>query len=1527
MEDAEASLTRLSGAGLPIAGSAATAATDERERRFGFFRTHTPAQTARGGILEGSSAYSAYFTSHAEYVVLPPRATLVNAVLRTPSVSAYRSTVVVAYQVRDASGNTHVDSSLSVAAEVQHEDGRVTTEPGSCRWSFSMGGIGECKVALPDKWFASPARANVTVSIDYDNIEVARSVAGTVGLQEKPTHPSLEGAGMVATMATGPVYAGDIFSVKVHGHTGSPRYALAAWKVTLSYDAKRLELQSQSSQFSRLYKDATVNHKTKGKLIANTADLAPGIHESAVQDKKDLHLATFMFKVLDTIAAGKYDDVLNMSVDSMINTGNNQYVGTHGPQPGQINDLRGDAQLSGQLEVAPDASVVAVLAYPATAELINTAVLNDTDVKVEISVVQLTDRPSQPMAITTASSDFSCSAANATELFELVVGAPCTVLLTSSQTQGGTASVLVTSQQGGTHASVPLTVWFPLQLSVQVADGVLNRIGGSEKCASPLYQHTEATAVAVFGGAGLVNVSNVDVTDLVSLKASDSSVTLSEGVVYALSPGIASVTVSGASVSVTPASVSVVEQVVTVTSLRSAVVTGVVWSQRPPVKVAWAVSTRFPARMQLLQRLRAEGNRGTVEASVVFSDGQSWLVPFGELNVTSSSPNLLVHSTPDSPWEVEVPKGAVAECGEIVRVAWNCCPAVTLASSFAPVDVQMPNADSLTITISKKKLAPPRNSAAVAPISVPTSANVDIFVSFSDDTSKVFTSDARTVITIDDRDARCASYDGKHGLQVHDGATCDQVRLTATVSAYGLSANASVPLVRFVSLALTLLPFPAFRGSDAILMETLRVMDCSSVHQLAQARVVGTLSDGSKTDVTRASATAVFLDISGIATVDNSLSSRYVLRPVSIGNVTVNASFNHREMASFAIMISDEPTRITEIALTLPTLGSGDYMSFHSQQNDVAQSAVLVKFGDGTQLNDAMSRGISGFSPGLDLLSFASDNHAAVNVTANVAGGFTLLDNHWGAVALTASVACPGSSVESSERHVYANLLAALDDVDLGQRTGLQFQQDGDTVEVMVRVNAFDPLRHSRLVGFQIEIEFDSTVLEVTSCSAGNTGDFSCTIKDPVYKVLMIGTNPKEGTTRNADLLLGTFSLRVKASGVTRIDGGIIELIRSDTNSASPTQLQRIYADSPGVQISAGRGYVATTASGRRLQASRLSVPAHTLAPRRRLASPRRLSDDALSCHKGIYGDIAGGDGTFDTDGAFTAFDVLRAKEIVAGIYPVSSHCQWAQEQLDPDLSGGAPKLLDARYLTLAMAKKLRFLVEYRLDDVGVQVGSSADLVVSVRLLNEKSEPAALQTNVRMEFSYSGDAVYSVGSADESVGSADKNPNNHWVAYANNSGDGYYRVAVHPAAGWAAGRVGVSVLVETVDATGQGETKRNWPFPGSSIKQYTSLGFSFMPLLEASVTVGQPLPPLAPPPPQTLGHTLSMRRSWNWQGAPRDSDPIVGVGPRKVRPSVWYLPGGSKDGLPREDRSGGGAEQRRTRSRPRRRSTGGAGSR
>ena len=131
------------GVGFPKAGSEA-AARDERERRFSFMRAHPPAtRWDLSGTLEGRTAYSAYNTSGAEFGVMQqPRATsIVNTALRAPlvdgvpSVNPFRSTVVVAYQVRDDSGNTHVDRSMLVTADVQHEDG-VTRTTGTCTWVF-----------------------------------------------------------------------------------------------------------------------------------------------------------------------------------------------------------------------------------------------------------------------------------------------------------------------------------------------------------------------------------------------------------------------------------------------------------------------------------------------------------------------------------------------------------------------------------------------------------------------------------------------------------------------------------------------------------------------------------------------------------------------------------------------------------------------------------------------------------------------------------------------------------------------------------------------------------------------------------------------------------------------------------------------------------------------------------------------------------------------------------------------------------------------------------------------------------------------------------------------------------------------------------------------------------------------------------------------------------------------------------------------------------------------------------------------
>jgi hypothetical protein len=270
-----------------------------------------------------------------------------------------------------------------------------------------------------------------------------------------------------------------------------------------------------------------------------------------------------------------------------------------------------------------------------------------------------------------------------------------------------------------------------------------------------------------------------------------------------------------------------------------------------------------------------------------------------------------------------------------------------------------------------------------------------------------------------------------------------------------------------------------------------------------------------------------------------------VLRPATPGSVTLEATFNVREGASFTVLISDERTQITEIALTLPAIGSGDdYLTFNRYKNTMVQSVVQVKFDDGTQLADAsIMNSIPSWCPISSLLLFASDYPEAVPF--DVEGGLTLLDNHWDVVELIASVACNGSSVDDSKKHIYANLLAPLDDVDLGQRTGLQFQQYGDTLEIAVRANV--QASNSRLVTYQIDVFFDTAAFEFVSdsCKAGEPGDFDCAggAYDGDGRVRMLGTD-FDSTLAGPDVLIGTFTLSVKAAAVSLIDGTIEELVR-----------------------------------------------------------------------------------------------------------------------------------------------------------------------------------------------------------------------------------------------------------------------------------------------------------------------------------------------------------------------------------------------
>eukprot|EP00966_Prymnesium_polylepis_P021701 498931-Prymnesium_polylepis.1 len=113
-------------------------------------------------------------------------------------------------------------------------------------------------------------------------------------------------------------------------------------------------------------------------------------------------------------------------------------------------------------------------------------------------------------------------------------------------------------------------------------------------------------------------------------------------------------------------------------------------------------------------------------------------------------------------------------------------------------------------------------------------------------------------------------------------------------------------------------------------------------------------------------------------------------------------------------------------------------------------------------------------------------------------------------------------------------------------------------------------------------------------------------------------------------------------------------------------------------------------------------------------------------CFAGRWGDING-------DCKLTAYDALWARQLYIGQRAFDALCPWAQQQLDPTLDGEPQTVEDAIYLQLAAANKYRFLANVSVDSSMVVFGSLQPLVVTVLVLDDRSEPADERTTVRFE--------------------------------------------------------------------------------------------------------------------------------------------------------------------------------------------------
>ena len=364
------------------------------------------------------------------------------------------------------------------------------------------------------------------------------------------------------------------------------------------------------------------------------------------------------------------------------------------------------------------------------------------------------------------------------------------------------------------------------------------------------------------------------------------------------------------------------------------------------------------------------------------------------------------------------------------------------------------------------------------------------------------------------------------------------------------------------------------------------------------------------------------------------------------------------------------------VAISFETsLDGGDTINL--AQNGVRSTIVGLTFASGLRYaNLHEGAGNLGGISWIDitrLITFNSvntDGSSASIITLDANGQITLLDNHRSIVNLTAALSCRPGMVDDIA--VIANLAPSGNnpafDVDLGNPTGFQFQQTGNTLQIPIRAN----VPFGQLVGFELDASWpDASVLTTDvsvsasvawSPSTSWTGQITCTLNDPGPNTFLV-VGADSTSTASGIVNIGTVTLGVVGSGIVQITTTIRRLIArvgsSDVDTTITTSI-------------AGTGFADITLNGGR----RLGEAVPTAAPplwrptnHRRRASACSPGTDA--CSTQVYGDL-------DGDCRCDVADVLESMRLATRMFnfrqnggsnPLNAYpCEWIRQQANPSL-------------------------------------------------------------------------------------------------------------------------------------------------------------------------------------------------------------------------------------------------------------------
>ena len=647
------------------------------------------------------------------------------------------------------------------------------------------------------------------------------------------------------------------------------------------------------------------------------------------------------------------------------------------------------------------------------------------------------------------------------------------------------------------------------------------------------------------------------------------------------------------------------------------------------------------------------------------------------------------------------------------------------------------------------------------------------------------------------------------------------------------SPDATLSIVRLRSLQLTLSP-----------SATLRRIHCAGQFQAAGLSVQGALTDGTRADVT-AQAALSSSDPSVAA-----IAQGYRLVGLSPGTTDVLAQFHGAQDTAQAVVSAASIHASSATLQGLPAV-------FEDAPGATRALSVALAFDDGSQLVLGQQSASWAWVRAGDLLAelalFASSVPAAVAVGATT-GVATLLANWHLPVDVSVTLApCYTLAEVGSSRPTIANLLPGTDgDVDIGT-TGdipiLSMQSPNPTlVPVFLRSDG-------ALKAFELLLLVDDAYLGVTSCAAGPgwQGGFSCRTNDPVGTVLLAGADVTSAAA-GARIHVASVLVVPRRGGLTAFAGTVIRVASSQGTRGCPA-----------CPIVAGAVpfLVSGPAARRLLSAPSQNLLLSALSPSRLLSAPsqnpRPLPRRALlASTAGVYGDVDG-DGRFDTADCLLTQEYflnlrLGSARTVGCPSAGGSACRssasltaWQRRQMDqvadPLAPPGAPDYRDFDFMLRVYANNERFVANWTYGPT-----ATGGFYLRVRLLTPQGQPATAQCGLRFILStrLNTRARFSTAASLTQEG---------LLVAAAALGDGWHGLeSLGPPD--ATENVTFAFLVETVDALGQSDPDRRFPFYGTALPPYDAyyprfVEFATIPVValpRRSVTA----PPTTPPPEANL---------------------------------------------------------------------------